>query len=305
MARARRSLALPFAAVPLAMAVKLSAHAASLDGALPPASGVQDHGIAAYLARWADRAREVRLSQPEWSSPLVTTTALLEQRLRFDAAFQHAGNGADTAVLDGGKGLDLIVGRTEELQVGSVPYDVRSGSGRFTGFGDWPFVRFKQRLASSPASAGNYVLSAWLQVQAPTGAMAVTNHAWTLLPTLGFGKGWGAFDVQGTVGAVIPTAHEGTAGTQVVSNTAFQYRLLGVLWPQVEVNWTYFPDGRRGGKHQVFLTPGLVVGRFPLAPRVNLTVGAGYQSAITPTYRASPATPVYDHAWILTSRVSF
>ncbi len=301
----RRSPALRFAAVTLAMAVNVSAHAAGLDSTPSPGSGVQDHGIAAYFARWADRAREVRLSQPEWSSPLVTTTALLEQRFRFDTAFQHAGNGADTAVLDGGKGLDLIVGRTEEVQVGSVPYDFRSGNGRFTGFGDWPFMRFKQRLASSPASAGNYILSAWLQVQAPAGAMAVTNRAWTLLPTLGFGKGWGAFDIQGTVGAIIPTAYEGKIGTQVVSNTAFQYRLLGVLWAQVEVNWTYYPDGQRGGKHQVFLTPGLVVGRFPLAPHLNLTVGAGYQSAVTPNYRASPLTPVYNHAWIVTSRVSF
>ncbi len=266
---------------------------------------MQDHGIAASLARWSDLARDARAGQPGWSSPLVTTTALLEQRFRVDTAFQHAGNGADTVVLDGGRGLDLIVGRTEEVQVGLVPYDIRSGKGRSTGFGDWPFARFKQQLASSPASAGNYVLSAWLQVQAPTGAMAFTNRAWVLLPTLGFGKGWGEFNVQGTMGAVIPTAHEGKLGTQLVSNTALQYRLLGVLWPQVEVNWTYYPDGQRGGKHQVFLTPGLVVGRLPLTPHLNLTLGVGYQSAVTPNYRASPLTPAYNRAWIVTSRMSF
>ncbi len=239
----------------------------------------------------------------------MTTTALLEQRFRLDTTFQHAGNGADTAVLDGGKGLDLIVSRTEELQLGLMPYDIRSntasGKGQLTGFGDWPFVRFKQRLASSPESAGNYILSAWLQVQAPVGITALTNRAWTLLPTLGFGKGWGPFDIQGTVGAAIPTGREGKTGTQVLSNTAFQYRFLGVLWPQVEVNWTYYPDGQRGGKNQVFLTPGLVVGRLPLARHLNLTVGAGYQSAVAPSYRISPLTPAYNHAWIVTSRLSF
>ena len=275
----------------------------------PPASGAQRDGIAGYVTHWFDRAREAAASQPEWRSPLVTTTALLEQRFRFDTAFQHAGNGADTTILDGGKGFNLIVSDTEEVQIATPPYDIRSnansGKGQLTGFGDWPFMRFKQRLASSPESEGNYVLSAWLQVQAPIGIAALTNHAWTLLPTLGFGKGWGAFDVQGTIGAVIPTAYEGRTGMQVVNNAAFQYRLLDVLWPQIEVNWTYFPDGQRGGKNQVFLTPGLVVGRVPLAKHLNLTVGAGYQSAVTPNYRASPLTPAYNHAWIVTSRLSF
>jgi hypothetical protein len=34
---------------------------------------------------------------------------MLEQRFRFDLSEQHAGNGANTTVLDGGRGLDLIV----------------------------------------------------------------------------------------------------------------------------------------------------------------------------------------------------
>ncbi len=271
--------------------------------------GPDDGSVAAYFAHWFDHVRAARASQPEWSSPVVTTTALLEERFRFDTAFQHAGNGADTTVLDGGKGLDLIISGTQEVQIATVPYDIRSsnaaGKGQLTGFADWPFFRFKQRLASSPASEGDYILSAWLQVQAPVGITALTNRAWTLLPTLGYGKGWGPFDIQGTVGAVIPTAYEGKTGTQIVNNIAFQYHALGILWPQLEVNWTYYPDGQRGGKNQVFLTPGLVVGRLSLTERLKLTVGVGYQSAVTPNYRASPLTPTYNHAWILTSRLSF
>ena len=276
--------------------------------AASPNVSPDDGSIAAYFAHWFNRIRAARASQPEWSSPVVTTTALLEERFRFDAAFQHSGNGADTTALDGGRGLDLIVSGTEEVQVASAPYATRtskSGKGQFTGFGDWPFLRFKQRLASSPESEGNYVLSAWLQVQAPVGVTALTNRAWTLLPTLGYGKGWGPFDIQGTVGAVIPTAYEGKTGTQVVNTVAFQYHVLGTLWPQLEVNWTYYPDGQRGGKSQVFLTPGLVVGRLSLSERLKFTIGIGYQSAVTPSYRASPLTPAYNHAWIATSRLSF
>ena len=307
------------------------AHAAGLDLSLPettaeasqllpqsaavapapgtPTPGADDGSIASYFAHWFDHVRAARASQPEWSSPVITTTALLEERFRFDTSFQHAGNGADTTVLDGGKGLDLIISGTQEVQIATAPYDIRSnnaaGKGQLTGFGDWPFFRFKQRIASSPESEGDYILSAWLQVQAAVGITALTNHAWTLLPTLGYGKGWGPFDIQGTVGATIPTAYEGKTGTQVVNNIAFQYHVLGIFWPQLEVNWTYYPDGQRGGKNQVFLTPGLVVGRLSLTDRLKFTVGVGYQSAVTPTYRASPLTPAYNYAWVLTSRLSF
>lgn len=297
-----------------ALSVPGLAYAEGLDLTLPQTAAeaayrADDGGIAAYFAHWSDHVRAAHANQPEWSSPLVTTTALLEQRFRFDAAFQHAGNGADATILDGGKGLDLIVSGTQDVQIGSAPYDLRgsdaAGKGQLTGFGDWPFLRFKQRLASSPESEGDYVLSAWLQVQAPAGIGRLTNHAWTLLPTLGYGKGWGPFVVQGTVGAVIPTAYEGRTGTQVVNNVAFQYRLLDLFWPQVEVNWTYFPDGQHGGKNQVFLTPGLVVGRVPVSGPLKATFGIGYQAALAPAYRASPLTPAYNRAWLASSRLSF
>jgi len=60
---------------------------------------------------------------------VVTTTAMLEQRFRFDTAFQHAGNGADTIDLDGGQGVDLIVGDATEVQIAAAPYYVRTTPG--------------------------------------------------------------------------------------------------------------------------------------------------------------------------------
>src|ERR1700680_3127239 len=79
--------------------------------------------IADYLESWSDRAARARETQPGWSSPLITTTGLMEQRLRFDLAEQHAGNGTDTTALDGGRGLDLIVSETNEIQLALPPYD--------------------------------------------------------------------------------------------------------------------------------------------------------------------------------------
>ncbi|MFZ0695047.1 MAG: hypothetical protein WAN51_13050 [Alphaproteobacteria bacterium] len=264
--------------------------------------------IKTYFDSWEERVQTARATQPEWSSPLVTTTAMLEERVRFDIAFQRTGNGADMTDIDGGKGLDLIVGESTEIQIAAAPYVIRtapSGKGQLSGFNDWPFFRIKERLFSSPQDAGDYVVSAWVQTQAATGISALTNHAFTVLPTLGFGKGFGPFVIQGTFGAVIPTAYEYTLGTQLASNLAFQYHLWQVLWPQMEINWTHYLGGQRGGKDQVFLTPGVVVGRFLLTDRLKFTVGAGYQFAIEPHYQASPLLPAYNHEWLVTTRLTF
>ncbi len=90
----------------------------------------------AAIASWRALAAQVRANQPAWSSPLITTTGMLEQRFRFDASQQHAGNGANTTVVDGGRGLDLIVSNSNEIQIAAPPYDLRNtptGKGAFTG----------------------------------------------------------------------------------------------------------------------------------------------------------------------------
>jgi hypothetical protein len=104
---------------------------------------------------------------------------------------------------------------------------------------------------------------------------------------------------------VLPVAHTGTLGQQIVSNVALQYHALGVLWPQLEVNWTHFVGGQRHGLNSIFLTPGLVVGRFQIADVGRLTLGIGYQSAIAPSFRAKPLTPAFDRALLFSSRLNF
>ncbi len=260
-------------------------------------------------------AASARATEPNWSTPLTTTTGLLERRFRFDFSQQHSGNGTNTSVLDGNKSLELIVNETTEIQVGPPPYDIRSGvdgTGRknkgaiqsLAGFNDWPFFRVKERLLSSPSTEGNYVLSALFQIQAPSGIPRLTNNSWMYIPTLAGGKGWGNFDIQATVSTPVPASHRNTIGYQVQTNVAFQYRVQKLV-PELEVNWTYYATGQRGGLNQVFLTPGILFGRFKLSDTMYLTLGAGYQVAVSPDYRPKPLTPAYDHAWLFTTRVGF
>ena len=175
-----------------------------------------------------------------------------EQRFRFDGSEQQAGNGADTRVTDGGKGLDLIVSNSNELRIAAPPSGCAfaAGKGAFTGFGDWAFMRVKQPLASSPASGDNYFVTVWLQVQAPTGTGPLTT---TPGPTadIRVRKGRGdryAGDRRRCVAGLACRQ----LGDQIQSNVAVQYDLMTILPPEFEVNSTHYVGGQRAARNRFF-----------------------------------------------------
>jgi len=270
---------------------------------LPP---TDSSPIADYFATWSDRVHAAQESQPHWITPLATVTPRLEQEFRYDQVSQQLATGAHIDNFDGGKGLELIPTTTNEILLNLPPFLERSIKNPKTGFNDWPFLTIKQRLISANEENGNYILSAFLGVQAPTGIPAFTNSSWIITPTLAGGIGWGDFDIQGTIGAPIPTRHESTIGTSIVTNVTFQYHFAEYFWPEVEINDTFWTDGLHGGKNQIFLTPGIVLGRFPLFGGTKAIVGAGYQFAISPNVTTEPVlTPTYNHALILSARMAF
>ena len=91
---------------------------------------------------------------------------------------------------------------------------------------------------------------------------------------------------------------EASIGRTYTWNNAFQYQLLRRLWPEVEVNATFFRDGKNDGKKQVLITSGLVVGRIPLTSRLGLTLGAGLQNAVSEFHTT-------EHNFILSIRLPF
>src|SRR5690349_20680696 len=109
---AKRYIATYALAVCLAMLPGLTSHCAygaqGLDLTLPPYSisgqpasnattnpptnavGSADaDGISDFITAWRARANRVRATQPTWSSPLVTSSGVLEQRFRSDLIQQH------------------------------------------------------------------------------------------------------------------------------------------------------------------------------------------------------------------------
>lgn len=234
-----------------------------------------------FFSQWFDMVLRTQAEQPHWITPLATTTARLEQEFRHDIFWQRNGEGVTTENYGGAKGLELIPqSQLEVILVAPPAYIVHNNPKAVNGFGDWGFL-IKHRILASNEEHGNYILTAFFQAAIPTGSHKNGASDAILTPTIAYGKGFGNFDVQGTFGVTLPTGDENKIGRTYPWNNAFQYRLYRKLWPEVEVNYTHFQDGPSNGKTQVFMTPGLVLGKFPLWKRLGFTVGGGFQVATT------------------------
>ena len=255
-------------------------------------ASAQDSGDGGYFANWFVRVDRTQAAQPHWITPLFTTTPRLEEEFRFDTIWTPA-PGGDSLNYGGGKGLELIPTERTEIILGEPPYQVPvKGT---SGFGNVPLT-LKYRFAAGNEESGNYIVTAFLGGSIPYGQFA--SKYGSITPTIAFGKGFANFDFQSTLGWTIPMGGRQVTGTPVAYNTAFQYRVVRKLWPELEVNATFWPNGKLDGDKQVFLSPGLVAGRFHLGRRVGFTIGAGEQIAVTHFHQ-------FNHAKTLSVRFPF
>ena len=268
-----------------------------------PVSAIQE-----YFADWFPRATRIQSEQPHWVTPLVTVTPRLEQEFRYDQFWQSQPHGVATDNFGGGKGLELIPFQNVEVILGVPAWIAHNGAIQHPnkkkhtkppsdGWADETFL-IKYRIVSANEENGNYIVTAFMGFSAPTGDDGNSNRHGVFTPTIALGKGFGNFDVQTTAGISLPDGGLQRLGMPVAWNTAFQYRIFGFFWPEFEVNYTWWPNGQREGETQVYLTPGLVIGRIPIHERLGLTVGAGYQVAVT-------NHPAYNHNVIFSARVPF
>ena len=70
------------------------------------------------------------------------------------------------------------------------------------------------------------------------------------------------------------------------------------LWPEVEFNYTYWPNGEHKYKNQLFVTSGLALGRITIWHRLGVTLVAGYQVAVSDK-------PLMQNNFILSARIPF
>jgi len=250
-----------------------------------------------FFDSWLERSDHAKADQPHWMTPLATVTPRLEQEFRTDFLVEQLPTRDDLVNFDNGKGLELIPYERVELLFNLPPYLEHNNPKLHDGFGDVSFLG-KYRVAARPEAAGNYILTFFLGGTVPTGSYTNGARGAVITPTIAAGKGWGQFDVQSTFGAGLPVSHENTIGHALAWNTAFQYHILQKLWPEFEINNTFWKDGTQDGKKQTFLTPGLILGRFKLHGHLVMAFGAGFQIAATHYH-------TYNHAGVFTIRFPF
>jgi hypothetical protein len=246
---------------------------------------------------WLDLGEHVQATQPGWLSPLATTSGRLKQEFRYDIWDQPASGGSRSYQFGGNKGLELITSSRTQILIGVPTYTLVSPNGPPGGFGDLPLM-LKFRISSAERTEGNYLVTFLLAATAPTGSHRYGAGEAVVTPTMAFGKGWRRFDVQSTLGVNLPAGDTAKLGRQLLWNTAFQYRAAWKLWPELEANSTFYTTGKNAGETQLFLTPGLGIGRAHLVGRFRLSSAVGVQIAATQFHS-------YNHRWMFSARVSF
>lgn len=261
----------------------------------------EDDPVLDYFQNWFSRVSKIQEAQPHWVTPLLTVTPRLEQELRYDQMIESL-TGDHTLINyggGGGKGLELIPFDPVEIIIGIPSWQTVDTRPATKGWTDESFL-LKYRVLSANEQNGDYILTAFMGLTVPNGSNNTSSHHYAYSATIAFGKGFGDFDFQSTIGTSVPEnggARTGS-GTPILSNTAFQYRLSKYFWPEVETNYTYWPNGKHKGLNQLFITPGLIIGRIPIAGRLGLTIGAGCQVAVTDE-------PIYHRNIVVSARLPF
>jgi hypothetical protein len=252
-----------------------------------------------YFTSWFDRVSKIQSEQPHWVTPLATVTPRLEEELRYDQSWQSVTGGHQTDNYGGNKGLELIPFDPVEVIIGVPAYEYENTKPHRYGWTDETFL-LKYRIASANEDNGNYILTAFMGLSVPSGSDIYTGRHYLYTPTIAFGKGWGNFDFQSTLGLTVPDVAglRTGPGMPVAWNTALQYHIAKYFWPEVEANYTYWMNGDREGINQLYITPGILFGRLPIYERVGLTFGAGVQVAVTDK-------PQLHRNIILTARLPF
>jgi hypothetical protein len=258
-----------------------------------PSNNNDDSG---WVGAWMRIAAKAIGSQPHFVAPIVTTHVMLVQQYRFDMSWQQDPGAGTTSNYGSSRGLEIIPSTRLEIGIFPPGYLVHQKS-MASGFGDLSY-QVKFRAFSRTEGEGDYFVGFFFGGSVPTGRVPNgLGHA-VLSPTFAAAKGLGPWDIQSTIGATLPTSGTDVLGRALLFNTEIDYKIKGKIWPMLEQNSTFWLDGPLNGHKQVFLTPGVVLGSFPLTQTLRVGFGAGVQIAVTSFHQ-------YNHRWIFSIRFPF
>jgi hypothetical protein len=138
--------------------------------------------------------------------------------------------------------LEIIPAKNFEVILAVPPYIVNNPDSKNNGFGDWQFL-VKYRIAAGNEEHRNYILTAFYQMTLPTGQYQQSALSPVITPTIAYGKGFGNFDVQGTLSYCLPTGKVGVIGHTLPWNNNVSVPRIQEILAGTGVNFTTFTAG--------------------------------------------------------------
>lgn len=237
--------------------------------------------------------------QPTWMGPLIQSDSRLTQGLRVSVSDASA-SGAQIVSYGNNHGVTFLGGRRFLFEFDPPSYFQNHSATQKDGFGN-AAAQVKYRIASGNVDHGDFALTAIVSEGFASGAGQNGLLTSYYCPKVAAGKGYKRFNVQSTLGGLLPTGKIAAQGRAVEWNTTAQVHSSTHTWFDVENNAAYFKGGPVDGKTQNFVTPAAFYMVRPRAweqMRTKVVLGTGMQIATSRYYQ-------YNHNLICDLRVLF
>jgi hypothetical protein len=247
------------------------------------------------------RAHNASMSavQPTWMGPLIQSDSRLSQSLRLSVSNSYS-PGAQPIVYGNNHGFCLLAARRFQFEL-DPPSLFRNHSATLKdGFGN-AATQVKMRIASGNAEHGNYAVTAIVSRSYTPGSYENGSYTGAYGPRIAVGKAFGRFNLQSTIGGVLPTGQVSLQGRAIEWNATAQVHPNAHLFVDIENNATYFKGSSADGQTQNFITPAafVVLRRKSWSPAHAVVVPGGGMQIATSSFH------FYNHNLIAELRVLF
>ncbi len=191
--------------------------------------------------------------QPLWMGPLIQADARLAQAVRISVS-NASFPGAQTISYGNNHGVSVVAARRFQFDFVPPSYFRNHSAALKDGFGN-AATQVKYRIASGNAESGNFAVTAIVSYGfAPR---SYQNYMLTSYfdPKLAAGIAFGKFNVQSTLGGLLPTGKIAAQGRIIEWNLTAQVHPTARLWFDVENNAAFVKGSIYDNKTQNFMTP--------------------------------------------------
>lgn len=191
--------------------------------------------------------------QPAWMGPLIQSDARLSQAVRLSVSDANA-PGEQIVSYGNNHGISVIADRRFQVDFDQPSFFRNHSAAYPDGFGN-AGAQVKYRIASGNAEHGNFAVTAIdFHGFAPRASQNGMLSAYDC-PKLAAGIARGRFDVQSTLGGLLPAAKVAAQGQAIEWNVTGQIHSTLHTWFDVENNAAFNFGGPNDGKTQNFITP--------------------------------------------------